>query len=210
MNSPNTPDITKLMEATVDLLQKGTSDSVTMRQNLAARFKLDRSNEAWRKFVNNHAWALVRLQAQDRIRKIAPGRYELTGGVPDATPPIREGELLPRWARVLVASASHKNTVRWGAEPFQTADLVALWKEGQGRCMLTGLAFRETSVGAGKARRPFAPSLDRIDSSQSYSRRNCRLVLQAVNFALNAWGDDVFLAMAEGAIKVRDASANAS
>jgi hypothetical protein len=33
-------------------------------------------------------------------------------------------------------------------------------------------------------------------------------VLQAVNFALNAWGDDVFLAIADGAIKVRDASAN--
>ena len=54
--------------------------------------------------------------------------------------------------------------------------------------MLTHLAFRETSVGEGKARRPFAPSLDRIDPGEPCSRRNCRLVLQAVNFALNAWG----------------------
>jgi hypothetical protein len=30
-------------------------------------------------------------------------------------------------------------------------------------------------------------------------------VLQAVNFALNAWGDDVFLTIADGAIKFRDA-----
>jgi len=74
--------------------------------------------------------------------------------------------------------------------------------------MLTHLAFRETSVGEGKARRPFAPSLDRIDPGEPCSRRNCRLVLQAVNFALNAWGDDVLLAIAEAAIKVRDASAN--
>ena len=74
--------------------------------------------------------------------------------------------------------------------------------------MLTHLAFRETSVGEGKARRPFAPSLDRIDPGEPCSRRNCRLVLQAVNFALKAWGDDVFLAIAGGAIKVRDASAN--
>jgi hypothetical protein len=70
--------------------------------------------------------------------------------------------------------------------------------------MLTKLPFRETSVGAGRARRPFAPSLDRIDSRQAYSRRNCRLILQAVNFALNAWGDDVFFAIAEGAITARD------
>jgi hypothetical protein len=179
-----------------------------MRQQLAGRFKLDPRDEAWRKFVNNHAWALVRLQSEERIRKITPGRYQLTAGVSDATPPIREGEPLPRWARVLVAGATQKNSARWGAEPFQRDDLVALWKDGEGRCMLTGLPFRETAVGSGRARRPFAPSLDRIDSSQPYSRRNCRLVLQAVNFALNSWGDDVFLAIAEGAIRVRDASAN--
>ena len=196
------------MEATVDLLHRGISDSASMRQQLAGRFKLDPRDEAWRKFVNNHAWALVRLQSEERIRKITPGRYQLTAGVSDATPPIREGEPLPRWARVLVAGATQKNSARWGAEPFQRDDLVALWKDGEGRCMLTGLPFRETAVGSGRARRPFAPSLDRIDSSQPYSRRNCRLVLQAVNFALNSWGDDVFLAIAEGAIRVRDASAN--
>jgi hypothetical protein len=208
MNSASIPDIRSLMEATVELLQRGMSDSASMRQQLADRFKLDRGDEAWRKFVNNHAWALVRLQAEARIRKIAPGRYELTVSVTDATTPIREGEPLPGWARVLVAGATKKNAVRWSAQPFQRDDLVALWKEGQGRCMLTNLPFRETQVGAGRARRPFAPSLDRIDSSQPYTRRNCRLVLQAVNFALNAFGDDVFLAIAEGAIRVRDALAS--
>jgi hypothetical protein len=39
------------------------------------------------------------------------------------------------------------------------------------------------------------------------SIESIQLVLQAVNFALNAWGDDVFLPIAEGAIKVRDDSA---
>jgi hypothetical protein len=203
------PDIPSLMEPTVELLRRGVSDSDRMREQLAARSELGREDQAWRKFVNHHAWALVRLQAQGRIRKIAPGRYELAVGVPDATPPIRDGEPLPKWARVLISTANQKNAARWGAEPFQKDDLIALWKEGGGRCMLTGLPFRETAVGMGKARRPFAPSLDRIDSNQPYSRRNCRLVLQAVNFALNAFGDDVFLAIAEGAIKVRDAPGGA-
>ena len=59
------------------------------------------------------------------------------------------------------------------------------------------------SAAEARVRKLLAPSLDRIDSNQPYSRRNCRLVLQAVNFALNAWGDDVFLAIAEGAITFR-------
>lgn len=65
--------------------------------------------------------------------------------------------------------------------------------EAQGaRCALTGIPFDLRVVGVGQARRPFAPSLDRIDSSGGYTRDNTRLVCQAVNFALNAFGEDVF------------------
>jgi hypothetical protein len=65
--------------------------------------------------------------------------------------------------------------------------------EAQGaRCALTGIAFDLGVVGTGQARRPFAPSPDRIDSSGGYTRDNTRLVCQAVNFALNAFGEDIF------------------
>jgi len=191
------------MEATVALLRRGVNDSDRMREQLAREFRLGRDDQDWRRFVNHHAWALVRLQGQGRIRKIAPGRYELAVG-DDATPPILDGQPLPRWARVMVSVAKQKNASRWSREPFEEGDLRALWKAGHGRCMLTGLPFKETAVGTGKARRPFAPSLDRIETNQPYSQRNCRLVLQAVNFALNAFGDDVFLAIAEGAIGFRE------
>ncbi len=203
MTSIGVPDIPSLAAATLELLRRGVSDSNNMREQLAARFQLGREDQAWRKFVNNHAWALVRLQAQGRIRKFAPGGYELATSEPDATLPIRASEPLPKWARVLVYAATIRNATRWQAAPFNKDDLIELWNEGGGRCMLTGLPFRETPVGSGRARRPFPPSLDRIDSNQPYSRRNCRLVLQAVNFALNAWGDDVFRAIAEGAITFR-------
>ena len=43
----------------------------------------------------------------------------------------------------------------------------------------------------GAARRAFAPSLNRINPKKPYSRENCRFVLVAVNFALNAFGDEV-------------------
>jgi hypothetical protein len=207
MNYAGIPDIPNLMEATVELLQKGMSDSASMRQQLAARFKLDPDDEAWRKFVNNHAWALVRLQAQARIRKIAPGRYELTAGVTDATPPIREGEALPRWARVLVASATHKNAVRWSAEPFQGEDLIVLL-EGRRRTLHVD---QPAVPGNSSGRRQSAPSICAIARShrlqQALHPEKLPLILQAVNFALNAWGDDVFLAIAEGAIRLCDAPA---
>jgi hypothetical protein len=207
MNSTGMPDIPSLMTATVDLLHRGVGESDRMREQLAVQFKLGRGDQDWKRFVNHHAWALVRLQAQGRIRKIGPGRYEFAAGIEDLTPPIREAEPLPKWARVLISAANQRNAARFGAEPFHGDDLVALWKQAGGHCMLTGLPFRETAVGTGRARRPYAPSLDRIDSREPYSRRNCRLVLQAVNFALNAFGDDVFLAIAEGAIRFRDTEA---
>lgn len=65
-----------------------------------------------------------------------------------------------------------------------------LWLS-QNRCMLSGIPFDFTPV-KGK-RRPFAPSIDRIDSAEGYTRANCRLVCCAVNIAMNEWGYDVLL-----------------
>jgi hypothetical protein len=48
--------------------------------------------------------------------------------------------------------------LRRQTEPFNNDDLIDLWSGG--RCMLTSLPFRETPVGSGQARRPFAPSLE--------------------------------------------------
>ena len=77
------------------------------------------------------------------------------------------------------------------------ADMVSLWDRCGGVCSLSGLPFSGEKIGTGKAQRPYHPSLDRIDPERPYSVDNCRLVLQAVNFALNAFGDEVFLTIAQ-------------
>jgi hypothetical protein len=67
-----------------------------------------------------------------------------------------------------------------------------LYRTQGGCCALTGLPFNLRVVGSGKARRPYAPSLDRVDAASGYTRDNVRLICQAVNFALNAYGEDIF------------------
>src|SRR6266404_294749 len=126
MATTGIPDIPSLADATVELLRKGVSDSDSMRQQLGGRFQLGREDQAWHKFVNHHAWALVRLQAQRRIRKYAPGHYELAAGESDVTAPIRAGEPLPKWARVLVSAATQRNVLRWQSEPFNKNDMIEL------------------------------------------------------------------------------------
>jgi hypothetical protein len=209
-NPGDAPDVAELAKATVELLRQGVRQSEHMRQRLALTYGINPSGISWPRFVNNHAWALVRLQAAGAIRKLAPGHYELApapeGTLLDiATPaiPADANSPLPRWAREMVVRATWKNAKRWQAAPFTEEDLRALWDKCGGRCKLTGLPFKETQIGTGRARKPHAPSLDRIDPELPYTRGNCRLVLQAVNFALNAWGDAVFFEVSKAAVAQR-------
>lgn len=64
-----------------------------------------------------------------------------------------------------------------------------------GRCELSSIEFRATSQ---YSRNPWAASLDRIECDKGYSLANCRLVCCAANIAMNVWGPDVILELADG------------
>lgn len=71
--------------------------------------------------------------------------------------------------------------------------LRAIERQG-GRCAVSGLPFSyERGLPTKDGRNPMAPSVDRIDNAKGYEKNNCRLVILAVNVALNLWGDDMFL-----------------
>ena len=59
-----------------------------------------------------------------------------------------------------------------------------------GRCELSGLPFVFSSVNGD--RHPYAPSLDRKDSTKGYTTENCRIILWALNMALSNWGEGVY------------------
>jgi hypothetical protein len=109
-------------------------------------------------------------------------------------PPDRDK--LPKWARVLVQAANARNRLRGAETSVTMEDLVAAWTACGGRCAVSGMPFNLQVVGDGAAKRPFAPSLDRIDRHKPYQRDNVRLVVSIANFAMNAWGDEPLLQLA--------------
>ena len=73
----------------------------------------------------------------------------------------------------------------------------SIWRRCKGRCELTGIPFDFAKLD-GCRRRPFMPSIDRIDCAKGYTVENIRVVCTAANLAMNQWGEDVLFRMARG------------
>lgn len=70
------------------------------------------------------------------------------------------------------------------------SDVENMFASANGRCTLTGIEF-DTSPPNGR-KRPYASSIDRIDSNIGYTVPNCRLICVAMNLAMNWYGESVF------------------
>lgn len=86
-------------------------------------------------------------------------------------------------------------------------DYDSIVTRASGSCEVTSIPF-SLLTSAGCNRRPFAPSLDRIDSALGYTPANCRLVCGIVNAALGAWGEGVFWKMVKMSKKKRISKKN--
>jgi hypothetical protein len=80
------------------------------------------------------------------------------------------------------------------------AEIIAIAQKQKWRCAVTGIKFSLRKID-GKRRKPFAPSVDRIDSAKGYIKGNVRVVCLATNLAINEWGDEIFLSQAKGATR---------
>jgi anti-sigma28 factor (negative regulator of flagellin synthesis) len=137
---------------------------------------------------------------------IAKGTYAKDG----SNTPVLQQTLSPAWLNRLQArrkSGAQKKGISFELiEP----DFIAKLYEQQGRrCAVSGVKFNLERHPNALVKYPFAPSIDRKLSTGGYTKENVRLVCVAVNFGLNQWGDEVFLAVARGAVACESQSTSA-
>ena len=81
-------------------------------------------------------------------------------------------------------------------------ELHILWRRCEGRCAVSGLPFSEEVFPHAFVKYPFAPSIDRIDSSKDYSSDNTRITCEIANFAMGQWGLEALRRLAHGVIRI--------
>ncbi len=88
----------------------------------------------------------------------------------------------PRGRAYTLFDSIKQRTKRSGVE----FDLTTEWIENyilKGRCQVTGIKFDLKPSIDGKHSNPFAPSIDKINPKRGYVKKNCQVVLHAVNQA---------------------------
>lgn len=109
-------------------------------------------------------------------------------------------QAVPDWCYTLLAECK-KRASRKNVEYALDKDfMIHLLRRSGWKCEVSGIPF-EFGIKENKGYNlPYHPSLDRIDSSKGYTPDNIRIVCLAANIAMNAWGDQVLLRLAQGVV----------
>lgn len=102
--------------------------------------------------------------------------------------------LNPRYRLYKIFNGAKSRSIAKGTEFTISPEFVYnLWDDQQGCCALTGVEFDlEKWRGLKGKVSPYAPSLDRIDSTGGYTENNVRLICHQMNIALSVYGLEQF------------------
>lgn len=114
-------------------------------------------------------------------------------------PYLYSGEA-PSWARILRRRAKARSRQSRMFFNLTVEDMGLLVKRARGQCEVTGIPFSDQPT-PNSGRRPFIPSLDRIEPARGYTLANCRLVVFAANMAMSDWGWTVLFRLARGLMR---------
>lgn len=117
----------------------------------------------------------------------------------DRTPTIIDRDVLRRLFYGTLRNAKSRGT----PHSLTFEDVLAIAERSGGYCEISHMPFDCSPVRGKGQRRPWCPSIDRIDSELGYTPENCRLVTCAANLAMNKWGYDVLEQLALSIIAYR-------
>lgn len=113
--------------------------------------------------------------------------------------------MIPKWAKDLYHAARVRAAKKRVPFTITQTDLAAMVDAANGRCTISSIPFEFDKQGH-RVKRPFAPSMDRIDHKQGYIPGNVRFVCVAANVAMNVWGESALRRLAEGMCGISKAS----
>lgn len=128
---------------------------------------------------------------------------ELTPTEPAPRPRFKRRQAWSTKMEDLARAARVRARAKGRAFALTGTQLVRMIEDQGYRCAVSGIELELNGDDPGTWRRPYSPSLDRIDARGGYTIGNVRIVCAAINVALSDWGEAVFLRVAEAAISVR-------